>query len=119
MARRPPFPPPVPPGSAAEGAAHVRAFMLDVFARDDGEAVDWRLIAESLFRAAFDALDKLPDEVCRKVASRVDEGAIDRMANGPKKDSAASKTEPVGPVPAPSNTAVFKSTAPRPPKVGH
>jgi len=74
---------------------------------------------ETLFVAAFEALDKLPDEVCRKVARRVHEGSYGRMTGGPGNDSGASKTDALGSVPAPSNTAVFKSTAPRPPKFGH
>lgn len=106
----PPRPPAAPPATAAEGAAHVRAFMLGLFARNDGEAVDRRLIAETLFRAAFDALDKLPVEVCRKVAARAHEGSYQRMTDGPKPDSAASKTGPRESELTPSNTGVLKSS---------
>lgn len=113
--RSPPRPPAAPPATAAEGAAHVRAFMLKLFVRDDGEAVDRRLIAETLFRASFDALDKLPDEVCRSVARRVHEGSYGRMVNGPKTDSGASNSGPRESDLTPSNTAGLKSPHPRPP----
>lgn len=119
MARyQPPKPPAAPPASAEAGAAQVRQFMLKLFARQDGEAVDWRMMAETLFRAAFDALDKLPVDDRRSVARRVHEGSYSRMADDQAEGDSTSKTDPVGSVPAPTN-ALFKSTAPRPPKVEH
>ena len=65
--------------------------MLKLFARNNGETVDRRLMTETLFVAAFEALDKLPDEVCRKVARRVHEGSYGRMTGGPDDDSGASE----------------------------
>jgi len=35
---------------------------VKLFDRQDGEGVDWRMTAEILFFAAFDALDRLPDD---------------------------------------------------------
>lgn len=51
-----------PPASAAEAAPHVWAFVVKLFDCRDGESVGWRLIGKTLFRAAFDVLDKLPDD---------------------------------------------------------
>jgi hypothetical protein len=117
MARRiPPYrPPAAPPATTAEGAAFVRDHVVKLYDRQDGQGVDWRLIAETLFRASFDVLDRLPDEVCRSVASRVHAGSYERMAEGPKTDSAASNSGPPGGDLTPSNTAGLKSPRPRPP----
>src|SRR3954452_21564734 len=73
-------PPSQPPADAVTGAAFVRAYMLKLYDRQDGEAADWKLIAETLFKAAFDAMDKLPDEACRSMARRVHEGSYGRVA---------------------------------------
>jgi hypothetical protein len=55
-------PPPQPPANAAEGAARVRQVVMKLFDKGDGEGANWRLLAESLFRLAFEALDRLPDD---------------------------------------------------------
>ena len=93
----------------------VAALMLKLFARQDGEAVDRRLMAETLFRAAFDALDRLPDDACRLVARRVHEGSYGRMTDGPKSDSAASNSSADRAQSADLNTGVLKSSRPNPP----
>ncbi len=117
MARTaPPRSPAAPPANAREGALLVRAFMLELFARNDGEAVDWPLMTETLFQASFDLLDKLPDEACRSVARRAHEGSYRQMANGPKPDSAASKTGRGENDLTPANTVVLKSPRPHSPK---
>lgn len=97
----------------------MRDFVVQLYDRRDGEGVNKRLVADTLFRAAFDALDSLPVELRRTVARLVHEGSYRRMTDDAAGASAASKTGPVGSVSAPSNTSTFKSTAPRPPKVGH
>lgn len=97
----------------------MRDFLVKLYDRHDGEGVNKRLVVDTLFRAAFDALDGLPVELRRTVARLVHEGSYRRMTDEAAGDSAASKTGLVGSVSAPSNTAAFKSTAPRPPKVGH
>lgn len=117
MARRtaPPRLPAAPPADAAEGAARIRAALVKLFDRGDGTGADWHLTAESLFRCAFDLLDKLPEDERRSVARRVHEGSYRRMVPGPVEgDSAASNSGPAGP--APSNTAGLKSNGPRPPR---
>src|SRR5205807_9369870 len=52
---------PKPAGPEA-GALLVRKFAIKLFDRDDGEAADWPLIAETRFKAAFDALDRSQDD---------------------------------------------------------
>src|ERR1700730_10522633 len=52
--------PPKKPQDAASGALFLRPFMLKLFDREDGHAADWPLIAETLLREAFYALDQAP-----------------------------------------------------------
>jgi hypothetical protein len=40
----------------------LRPFMLKLFDREDGHAADWPLIAETLLREAFYALDQAPTD---------------------------------------------------------
>lgn len=119
MSRRtqPPRPPAAPPASAAEGAAHVRAFMVKLYDRQDGQGVDWKLVAETLFRAAFDVMDTLPEDACRMVARRVHEGSYGRMTEGPNANSVASKTGPDQVVSELANIAGIKSPKPDPGKL--
>lgn len=49
-------------------------------------------MTEALFRAAFDALDKLPDDACRSVARRVHEGSYGRITDGPGAGNGPKKT---------------------------
>ena len=120
MARTtPPRKPAGPPGSAEEGAARVTAAVVPIFDNGDGTGANWRLTVESLFRSAFAMLDSLPEDQRRAIALRVHEGSYRRMTDDTAGESEAGKTESLGSVPAPSNAGVFKSTTPRPPKVGH
>jgi hypothetical protein len=67
----------------------VRKFAIKLFDRDEGEAANWKLIAETLFKAAFDAPDRSPDDASRvALLRRVHTGSYDRLAADP----AASKT---------------------------
>lgn len=120
MSRRrtqPPRPPAGPPADSEEGALRVRALLVQTFDRKDGTGADWRLMLESLYRAGFRiADDQLDNEARRKIMRRVHEGAEVRLTGGYADGSGASKTDPAGSVPAPSNTADFKSPGPRPPK---
>ena len=50
--------PPKKPQDAASGALFLRKFMLKLYDREDGKAADWPLIAETLLREAFCALDQ-------------------------------------------------------------
>jgi hypothetical protein len=114
---QPPRPPAGPPPNADEGAARVRALLVQAFDRKDGTGADWRLMLESLYRAGFRIADEqLDDDARRKIMRRVHEGAEVRLTGGYADGSGASNSDPAGPDPAPSNTAGFKSLGPRPPR---
>lgn len=81
-----------PPADAAAGAAHIFAAAIKLYDRQDGTGADFRAMTEALFRAAFDALDKLPDDACRSVARRVHEGSYGRMTDGPGAGAGPKKT---------------------------
>jgi hypothetical protein len=49
----PPAARPSPPADAVAGAAWVLELTVKLFDRQDGEGVDWRMIAETPFKAAF------------------------------------------------------------------
>jgi hypothetical protein len=49
---------PEKPADADSGAAFVRKFAIELFDRGEGEAANWPLIAETLFKAAFEALSR-------------------------------------------------------------
>jgi hypothetical protein len=90
---------------------------VQTFDRKDGTGADWRLMLESLYRARFGiADDQLDDDARRSIMRRVHEGAEVRLTGGFADGSGASKTDPAGPVSAPSNTGVFKSPGPRAPQ---
>jgi hypothetical protein len=70
----------------------VRKFAIKLFDRDEGEAANWPLIADTLFKAAFDALDRAPDDASRAaLLRRVNTGSYDRLAGDP----ASGKTQAV------------------------
>ena len=67
--------------------------------------MDWPLIAETLFRASFDVLDRLPDDRKKMVAGRVHEGAYDRLTDNhvcsqESKPSVIHASAPCNPVPS-------------------
>ena len=69
---------------AAAGAPHVRKFMVKLFDREDGKAADWPLIAETLLREAFHALDQSPnDPRVLALLRRVNAGSYDRLTGNP------------------------------------
>jgi hypothetical protein len=108
--RRSTAPPPAPPANAAEGAARVRGLVMKLFDRQDGEGANWRLCTDSLFRVAFEALDRLPDDQKKALASRVHAGAYDRLSGNSESEFAASKTGPSEGGPSASNTVDLKSS---------
>ena len=103
-------PPPQPPANAAEGAARVRGLVMKLFDRGDGDGANWKLCAESLFRVAFEALDRLPDDQKKALARRIHAAAYDRLSGNPESDFAASKTGPIEGGPSPSNTFDLQSS---------
>jgi hypothetical protein len=81
---------PKKPADAEAGALLVRKFAIRLFDRDEGEAANWPLIAETLFKAAFDALDDSPDDMRRTMLlRRINAGSYDRLAA----DHTANKTQ--------------------------
>lgn len=74
-------PPPAPkaPETSVEGAKRLSALAVQAFDRKDGTGADWRLLTDSLFRAAFDQLDKLPEETRLRIAERVHAAAYGRF----------------------------------------
>jgi hypothetical protein len=76
----PPRRPVDPPATPAEGAVRVCQLTVRLYDRQDGNGVDWRMIGETLFKAAFDVLDKLPDEQRQGMARRVHAGSYERLS---------------------------------------
>ncbi|TXM96125.1 hypothetical protein FV242_33975 [Methylobacterium sp. WL64] len=65
-------------------APHVRAFMLKLFDRQDGAAADWLLIAETLLKEAFAAVDLAATDpktasLAHSIMRRVHDGAYQRV----------------------------------------
>jgi len=106
--------PPVPrsPADAAAGAPLVVQFVVKLFDRHDGEGVNWRVIAETLFKAAFNVLDRLPDDQRHAVARRVHAGAYDRVAGNREGETGEGK----GPAAEPPTATAEKAPRPHPPR---
>jgi hypothetical protein len=68
------------PETVPEAIERIREFVLQLFIRDDGEGVDWSMIAAALFRLAFYAVDRMPGGQRRySLLYRVEEGALNRI----------------------------------------
>lgn len=75
---------PKKPADAEAGAALIRKFAIKLFDRNEGEAANWPLIADTLFRAAFDALDKSPNDAHRAALLRhIHAGSYERLTTDP------------------------------------
>src|SRR5215213_7723211 len=83
-----------PPASTTEGADAVLKATVKLYDRQDGAGVDWRVVAETLFKASFAALDRLPEDQKAPVARRVHAGAYERISGNPESDFSPSKTGP-------------------------
>lgn len=79
----------LPPANIEQGAALIQAAAVKLYDQANGQGVEWQTVTEALFRAAFDALDKLPDNACRSIARRVHEGSYGRVTDGPRAAGAA------------------------------
>ena len=98
-----------------DGPACVRQFVVELYDRRDGTGVDWRMIADTLFKAAFQVLDRVADDPQKKaIACRVHAGAYRRMTGEAEGESGGSERPGQGNrSPAPS--ARLKAFWPRPP----
>ena len=68
------------PTTAASAAVFVRAYVLKLFNREDGQAADWPMMAETLLLEAFHAMDQMPHSPrVRKLLRRVEGGVYARL----------------------------------------
>lgn len=104
-----------PPSTPEDGARRVAALIPKVFDRADGTGADWPLVAESLFRSAFATLDRLPPDQRRKIATRVHEGAYQRMTGDDAGAMNRDSMEAAATVKA-SLSAAFAAPAPKGPR---
>ena len=89
--------PPAPaPATISEAAAFVRSYAVKLYDRQDGEGVDKRKIADTLFRAAFEVLDTLPDDQRHALARKVHEGSYSRTVDAGE-DKGREAIEPSAP----------------------
>jgi hypothetical protein len=100
------------------GRSLVRAkAAVKLFDPQDGNGVDWRMMAEILFFAAFDALDRLPDDQRHRIAKSVESGAFKRYSAADADEFAANRTGQGRAVAPPSNAADFTPSEPGPGKL--
>ena len=84
---------PKKPADSEAGAVLVRKFAIKLFDRDEGEAANWPLIADTLFKAAFEALDKSPSGDGRTaLLRRVNAGSYERLAADPAENKTPALT---------------------------
>lgn len=70
-------------------ATRVRSYAIGLFNRREGHAADWPLVAETLFRAAFAALDEIrADTRMLSVLRRVHAGSYDRIVGNAPDETA-------------------------------
>lgn len=89
------------PTTAAAAAVFVRAYVLKLFHRDDGQAADWPMIAETFFLEAFRAIDQMPHSPrMRKIMWRVEDGVMARLTAVPDDPYKDVGPEPDAPPPS-------------------
>jgi hypothetical protein len=64
------------PTTAVAAATFVRVYILKLFHREDGQAADWPMIAETLLLEAFHALDQTPHSPRVRILLRRVEGGV-------------------------------------------
>lgn len=97
-----------PPSTPEDGAKRIAAQLVGIFDRQDGTGADWPLVVESLFRAAFAALDRLPADAKGRTARRIHAGAYERMTA--EESTAKPAPAPAEPTAAPSAAMAFTQT---------
>jgi hypothetical protein len=100
---------------SGDPATAVRQFLVQLHDRQDGHGVDWRVIAETLFKASFDVLDKLPEDQKRTVALRVHEGSY-RRVTGEAVGGSGEGAKGVSRSSGSSNAGRAPARAPKPPR---
>ena len=75
-----------PPANLMEGVDRTMSAVVKIFDRKDGTGADWAFMADCLFKVAFAALNKLPADARRMLATTVHEKAYDYLvaASAPK-----------------------------------
>jgi hypothetical protein len=118
MARRtaPPRQPAAPPANAEEGAARIRAAVVKMFDKGDGNGANWILLLESIYQLSFSIVDERPDDDARrKLMQRIHEDAEVRLTGGYADGMGPSKAGSSAADSSRSNTAHLKPNVPRPP----
>lgn len=83
-----------PPADAKAGGTAILAAAAKLYDRKDGHGADWQAVAEALFRAGFQVLDRLPDDQKQTMARRIHAGAYDRaVGNAPGVDSGPQRAQ--------------------------
>jgi len=87
------------PITAASASVFVRAFVLKLFHREDGQAADGPMIAETLLLVAFHFIDQHPHNPrVRKILRRVEGGVYARLSAIPSDPYKDVGSEPVAPL---------------------
>src|SRR5690349_7684492 len=72
-----------PPANTEAAALLIREYAVKLYDRQDGKGVDWGVVANALFRAAFDALDQISEDKAKQaLAWKVHAGAERRATGG-------------------------------------
>lgn len=72
------------PAAPVDPVEAIRRYVVKLFDKGEGHAVDWPKVAEALFRVGFDCVDEAKgDNRAAQVVRRVQAGAYNRMAGTP------------------------------------
>lgn len=103
---------PVPPENAEAGAGLVRQYVVQLYDRRDGKGVNWGLVTATLFKAAFEELDRLPERQRMALGGRVHAAAYPRMVGETEGEGRGVTNSP--PPPPPGLSKAFSGKPPRP-----